>query len=236
MLKGLGLLAGIGLLIYAFSLWFRSDFWRVEKITCQLKGQDCSPELKAELMRLFQGLGIIFLSSDKAISEIKKTQFSLSKIEIRKHFPNELIFRLEERKPQAAVAVEGADQGEFYLVDQEGVLLEKVTVAPNLPLVFISRLPALEVGDQVNRPELNKTVAILIDIQLRLMKPRLARVVSEKETEIWVEDDIQARFSLEKDSKPQLDSLQLILTRAKIRGELPSRIDLRFDKPVIVYE
>lgn len=42
-------------------------------------------------------------------------------------------------------------------------------------------------------------------------------------------------FSLTKEIKDQVVSLQLILTRAKIEGRLPKRVDLRFTKPVVSY-
>ena len=42
-------------------------------------------------------------------------------------------------------------------------------------------------------------------------------------------------FSLEKDILRQLASLQLILQKAKIDGKVIEVVDLRFDKPVVVY-
>lgn len=42
-------------------------------------------------------------------------------------------------------------------------------------------------------------------------------------------------FSLEKNLESQLASLQFILWRSKIEGEYPTKVDLRFDKPVISY-
>lgn len=42
-------------------------------------------------------------------------------------------------------------------------------------------------------------------------------------------------FKIEEDFKPQVASLQFILSRAKIEGKLPKVVDLRFTKPVVSY-
>lgn len=42
-------------------------------------------------------------------------------------------------------------------------------------------------------------------------------------------------FSKEKEYSNQVASLQFILSRSKIEGKIPQKIDLRFDKPVLTY-
>lgn len=42
-------------------------------------------------------------------------------------------------------------------------------------------------------------------------------------------------FSSKKNLKSQVASLQFIISRSKIEGKIPSKIDLRFEKPVAVY-
>ena len=42
-------------------------------------------------------------------------------------------------------------------------------------------------------------------------------------------------FSKEKEYASQVASLQFILSRSKIEGKIPQKIDLRFDKPVLTY-
>lgn len=233
--KTLSLLAGIILFIIAGILFLKSDFWRVKKVTCQLNSHDCPAELKAALLRLFQTENLLFLSSAKAIEKINKSQLTVTGIKIQRRFPDELVFRLEQRKPQVAITAEGSQGGEYYLVDQEGVLVEKTNNAPDFPLLFLKELPDLAVGNKFEEGVAKDTITILVDLQWRLLKPRLAKIVSEREIEVWLEDDVQVLFSAKKDLKIQLDSLQLIFSRAKIEGEKLKRIDLRFDKPVLTY-
>jgi len=42
-------------------------------------------------------------------------------------------------------------------------------------------------------------------------------------------------FSTKREPQAQADSLQFIITRAKIEGRSPKRIDLRFNKPVVTF-
>jgi hypothetical protein len=56
---------------------------------------------------------------------------------------------------------------------------------------------------------------------------------SEKMIIATFSGDLTVIFSKEKDFDFQVDSLQFILWRAKIEGNVPYFVDLRFDKPVV---
>jgi len=68
---------------------------------------------------------------------------------------------------------------------------------------------------------------------MHLIESKVIRLISPREIEVWLEDEVLILFNGEKDVGVQLDSLQLILSRAKIEGKTIKKIDLRFDKPVI---
>lgn len=57
----------------------------------------------------------------------------------------------------------------------------------------------------------------------------------EKEIQASFSGSLTALFSSEKNLDSQIISLQFILSRSKIEGRLPKLVDLRFDKPVILY-
>jgi len=72
---------------------------------------------------------------------------------------------------------------------------------------------------------------------------KLAEVGLVPESLIFDEEEIIASFSAGptvlfstgKDLKGQVASLQFILSRTKIEGKIPLRIDLRFEKPILKY-
>ncbi len=53
--------------------------------------------------------------------------------------------------------------------------------------------------------------------------------------EVSMAGNLNVIFSKEKDYTGQIASLQFILERSKIEGKIPSKIDLRFSKPVLTY-
>jgi len=53
--------------------------------------------------------------------------------------------------------------------------------------------------------------------------------------EVSMAGNLNVIFSKEKDYTDQIASLQFILERSKIEGKVPSKIDLRFSKPVLTY-
>lgn len=224
------------LLVVGLTFWLRSDFWRVRRISCQLNDQDCPPELKAELIQLSQAERILFLSSAKIIEKIEANHSELSRVQIKKRLPDELIFWLKIREPWAAITIEDSPENEFYHVDQEGTLLAKTNSPAGLPLILVEQLPELEIGEKLEQPGISKALFALMDLQLRPFEPKRVKIVSEREMEIQLNDQIRVILSLRKNLKDQLDSLQLIFSRTKIEGKQPGDIDLRFDKPVITYD
>ena len=126
------------------------------------------------------------------------------------------------KEPVAVIAFEE----DFYLVDEDGVVLER-TQKTNLPVISGSRL---------EDERIKKAIGILLAFQLNLWEPKEIHLASESYLEIGFKDNLEVLFSLQKEAQIQLDSLQLIFSRAKIEGRNIKKIDLRFDKPVVSYE
>lgn len=60
--------------------------------------------------------------------------------------------------------------------------------------------------------------------------------IGERQIKLALEGDIEVILSTTNDLVIKLNSLQMLLDSFKIRGEMPKRIDLRYDKPVIIYD
>lgn len=59
-------------------------------------------------------------------------------------------------------------------------------------------------------------------------------IIGEKVIEASISGGIKIIFKTEEIEK-QISSLQLILPRFKIEGRIPKKIDLRFEKPIIIF-
>lgn len=222
---------GIVLSILGVVFWLRSDFWQVKRVSCHANGDPCLANLWAELMNETSGKNILFLSPQKLSWQIKQKHPEFFQVEIGKQLPHDLLFEIKLR--QAVVAI-GKEGGDFYLADKEGVLLEKGSQSFGLPLALTTDEIDQNIGEKIQEEMVLKEIQILHESQLRLLEPESAQATSARVIEVGYKDDLQVLFSAQKEIKEQLDSLQFILERTRIEGEKPKRIDLRFDKPVIV--
>jgi len=247
--KILGLLLIIGLLLF----WLRTDFWLIRKVSCQFDDSDCPLDIFNKARSLSLGKNILFFSKGELGENLKEEFPQIHLVEIKRGIPHSLTFTLSSRKSIVALAVElplldleatesaeieGPEfnlSGTFYLLDQQGVVLEKVSESKNLPLILVSNDPQLNFGDQIEKEEIMKTIDLLSGLRLRLINPKITKIISLREVRVWLENDLLCLFNFTKDIDEQLDSLQLISSRAKIEGKQIKRIDLRFDKPVVAY-
>lgn len=229
-------------------LFLKSDFWLVKKISCQ---PPCQSDVQSQLTSLTEGKNILFLSSKVISQKVLETFLIVKEAKIKKRLPNKLVYEFKIKEPQVALIFEvplespkvASDSskpeflttGEFLIVDSEGVLLEKAE-SSNLPLLLLKGLLDLQVGQKVDQEEILITLKIIRDLKLALFEPKLGKIVFDRTLEIWLSDNLEVFFSLMKEEKPQLDSLQFIFSRAKIEGKKIKKVDLRFDKPVVIYE
>ena len=241
----------IVLLVFSGLVYFflKSDFWLVKKIDCSLDGQPCSDQLSNQLKQVSLSKNLIFFPKQNLVLSIKQSNPHIASINIKKRIPDRLIFDLMIRKAVVAVGVslpltaeatdsaELMDQpislsGNFYLIDNQGIILEKTNQDNGLPLIIIDSDPFLSEGE-IFDDAVRKAIELLLGLRLRLLETLLVQINSSRQVEVRLKNSTLILFNLNKDTEEQLDSLQLILSRSKIEGKQIKKIDLRFDKPVI---
>lgn len=126
----------------------------------------------------------------------------------------------------------------IFLADKEGVVFEEAVGGINFPRLSILGIK-LKIGDKVPDGAIEKSLFI---------NNKLKEIGAPSDNMVILGDKLVVSskpriiFSLKKRLDYQTASLQLILTQAKINPDPPKSgssniesIDLRFDKPVIVY-
>jgi len=244
LLKIFGLLILLALIVF----WLRSDFWRVKKINCRFNQLDCNEEIANKINEFALTKNLLFFPRQSVTKRIKEVFVQVDTVNIKKIIPDKLLFELTSRKPVVALAVELSPElnaaasakpqfsltGIYYLVDEQGVVVKKMEENQNLPLILFDSDPNLKAGEKIYQDEVLKTIEILMGMKLRLLEPKISRVINLGEIDIWLENGTLTLFNGEKEAQVQLDSLQFISSRSKIEGKQIKKIDLRFDKPVIV--
>jgi len=208
-----------------------SDFWRVARVDCQSDGTICPADLWAELTSKSIGKNILLFSIDELSQEISQSHPEYFQITIKRQLPDKILFTVVVRR---AMAVLRLTNGSFYLTDKEGFILEKTDKIIEYPLIDSDQSEDLKVRQKIQDQVILKAIEIVNESKLRLLEPEKANSLSPRAIEVNFKDGLQVFFSTEKNSQEQLDTLQFILDRTKIEGEKLSRIDLRFDKPVLV--
>jgi hypothetical protein len=243
---------GFILFLILIGFWLKSDFWQVKRVDCQFNQLNCNAEIASKVRDLSLGQHLLFFPRQLVSDKIKENYPQVHFVKIKKRLPDKLSFELTSRNPVAALARElfsepGATlsgelknpkfslTGTYYLIDQEGIVIQKVDANPNLPLILVKNDLQTKVGEKIAQEEVQKTIEILMGMKLRLLEPKVSRPVSFREIEIWLENEILVLFDGQKDIGVQLDSLQFIYSRSKIEGKQIKKIDLRFDKPVVLY-
>lgn len=239
-----------GIICFLGVIFFlKSDFWQIKRVVCRQDGEGCETEIWQEVVNLTFGKNIILLSTKPIREGILGKNPTLKEIKIKKKLPNELGVEIKKRQAVVALGVEltleteatpsgkpGWETGKgFYLLDEDGVLVKKVDKS-DLPLILLKEQPVLNIGQKITDEKIIQTIRFLTNLRLNLFEPKIARLFSSYSLEIWLKEGIVVFFSLKKEIQPQVDSLQMILSRAKIEGKVIGKIDLRFDKAVVNYE
>jgi len=238
------------ILILIGTVYFlRSDFWAIRKISCFNEAGVCPTDVYSDLSSLAIGKHLIFVSTKWLKATIIEHYPFLKKVNITKKIPPGVQFNLFAREPLAAIvrqlqldkpeASASADQSwltgnEYFLVDEDGYILRKDKIT-NLPLILVQDLPSEPVGQQIGQKAILKALEIILGLKLNLFEPEVARI-NEFNIEFRLKDKVKVIFSIFESAESQINPLQFILNRAKIEGRKIRQIDLRFDKPVVIYD
>lgn len=261
-------LLGLGALL-VFASIAKFGFFYVKFVTFKPPQISCATE--GELLEKTQVLGMFFLQvkPGSVESKLKKEFMCIDSVRIVKKLPSKLELAITERRPAAAVTVirervldldlknaspssqsaisildfdvlQATVSGKF-LTDADGFLFADYSDGfSSLPMLFVAGNKLRKGGQVVDNFIGN---ALKVVGKLNDMSIPFSSVKIEKEF-LLVDGEQKLAFGLHKDLNRQLASLQLILSRAKMKsGDSSSKqgpqkiekIDLRFDKPIVVY-
>lgn len=218
------LVAGGILIVFSLFQLLRGDFFKINQIVCLDRDQPCQTDWWFKVNGLVLGKNIISLSPQKTEELIKEELSGIDQVKIEKKLPDKLIVYLTKRKPIAVVEV----NSDYYQVDYQGIILAKLDQPTDLPLIVCS-------NRQFESPVILSSLDFLYQLLISGIEARRLEITDSRELTVFLKTGPKVLISLDKNIKEQVDSLQLILERAKIEGKQIELIDLRFDKPVISY-
>lgn len=245
------LIAIVGFLIYEFNLL------SVQKIEVDISQINCTNEqdIKAQLNLI--GKNIITIDEEKIRSDLMKKNICIKEVVIKKQIPYSIKLTISGRVPLARLAsfipAQGLDLGnlestpssqaalldwnfpnlnssKFFLADENGFVFDE-NERLDLPALFLTTSQFF-LSQQLDSEKF-KSFEKVTDKLKNLNEPVIQAKIEDEN--LLIQSNQKIVFALDRDLFEQLGSLQLILQKAKIDEKMPEVIDLRFDRPVIVY-
>lgn len=111
-----------------------------------------------------------------------------------------------------------------------------VTSQENLPVLYLPQTGSIVEGQTVEDREIVFATKLASLLAKTDFPPATIRVITEREIVVYDAQELTVVFTAEKEANLQVDSLQQTLAAAKIDGDKITKIDLRFEKPVITFK
>ena len=189
-------------------------------------GQNCIDNGGVESQLHVIQKNIFFTDTSKLEETLKQKNICLDFVSIHKIFPSKIVFDVVSQNPVAKI--EGTD----LQITSNGLVM-KMGELHGRPTIYLPNNTNVQQGDIIE----DKYVLFALNLASDLLKsdfsPSGIRFVSNRDIAIYSTAETVALFTTEKSSSGQVDSLQAIMTKAKIDASKIAKVDLRFDKPII---
>lgn len=171
---------------------------------------------------------LLFFPIEQVTRQILKEYPLVGSVVMKKKYPSTLLITAVPRKPFTVVGV----GGEIYAVDADGVVLSQYPNLTNMPFIRIAAAP-LQPGLVIADRNITAAIGFL---------RATAATVTVSEVTPYDGSSLQARsetmsivFLQHADMLTLARTLQMMISGFRIKGKLPTTIDLRFDKPVVTF-
>jgi cell division septal protein FtsQ len=175
-----------------------------------------------------EGQNIFFVSTQKLTADLKNKYACADDAKIEKKFPSKRIINIKVKQPIARI--EGAN-----LVVLESGQVEESKNDKDKPIIYLPGNLKPQLGQKI----IDQNILFALKITASLLKsdfiPANIRLLPPTDVAVYDNQAVVALFSTQKGPDAQVDSLQQVLAASKIYATKITKIDLRFDKPIIVY-
>ncbi|MCR4324959.1 MAG: hypothetical protein NUV69_04715 [Candidatus Curtissbacteria bacterium] len=171
---------------------------------------------------------LVFTVQEKSLEKTLAERFTCAtEVKVEKKYPSKI--KITTTSPSAVLKVEGTN----LQIDELGLVTEGA--ANNLPTLFVASKAALAPGAKTQDETVLTAAALAKFLQKSDFDMQNLRVIDQNEIAAYDAGQTMVIFSTKKPAGEQVDSLQQVLAKARIKGDKIAKIDLRFDKPVITY-
>lgn len=231
-LKILLFTALLGIVIYLLIRFDVPGYFKIASVSIEGTERFVSTEDVRNIVERNAFGTFIFSVDEKSLSEIISKSFLGAKnVFVKKDYPNSLNVFIEERVPVAFVY---NNEDEFYLIDADGYVLGMVTDGlQDLPR--ISYEGSVLVGTFLDKDIIPISIEILKfadreDLRISSMSftPNYAKLYLNVGPEVFM--------GYTKEIEKSLRTIKALLNSSKSNEEVIKKIDLRYDKVIVLYD
>ncbi|OGG02917.1 hypothetical protein A2W14_00235 [Candidatus Gottesmanbacteria bacterium RBG_16_37_8] len=180
-------------------------------------------------LSVFNRKNLLFLNDDVTRNLLLTRNIFLKDIVIEKKFPSQIMIKTVWRKPIASIST----SGEQILIDDEGFpAFPNDNLSYQVPQIFLSKVIF---GSRSPDWRLLKSADFIKELnQKDIIISRLTFNENTSEIVALIDDSVMVLIPYNFDPTSISASLQTIISRFRIEGKFITKIDFRFDKPVVV--
>ncbi|MCL4360110.1 FtsQ-type POTRA domain-containing protein [Patescibacteria group bacterium] len=170
---------------------------------------------------------LLFLSTSKLKKQILEDNPLIGALTVSKKYPHTLVITVLARNAVVVLRSNGRTVG----LDDKGYVIDDVRQS-GLPVLIFPVSPLVE-GVQVSDRRVLTGIGFLdatrtyLDVREITSYESTSLLAKTPQTDIY--------FSQDADTKTLGSALQILMAGFKIKGKLPSHVDLRFNKPVVTF-
>ncbi len=215
--------------IIYFLVW--SPFFNLQTVRLS------DPAVASIIKDKFGSKNTLFLKQQVLEQYVVENEPRVKGLSVEKIYPRTIKIDLFYREPLAVVLsdINGSTDNPKFLIDEQGVVFSEATSSAQLP-GFNFGSKQIKVGDRLSSENVVKYLQILSGLKRGGIEVARLKVVDEKTVEVQVLEGPVVLFSSTKSAGEQIEALQVILTKYKIKETLLAKVDLRYDKPVVAYK
>ncbi|TSC54302.1 MAG: cell division protein FtsQ [Microgenomates group bacterium LiPW_16] len=198
---------------------------------------DYDPAENKELVKIlenYRGQNIFLVNEKELVERLKSKDIKIKEVKVLREFPGKILVNIEKRQALAAIS----SGNNFFLVDKEGLVFGEEQQVSGIPVLSFGEaneqigLQNIGIGSRID--ERNKNVLVILD-SLKGKEEVQSVTVMEGEIQMRLRGETLVLFSATSEVNTKINALQMILTRFRIEGRKPSKIDLKFEKPVVTF-
>lgn len=171
---------------------------------------------------------LLFFPTDAIEKQILRDNPLIADIHIEKKYPNTLVISATQRVAVATITRGGV----VAVLDGSGIILSFEDKNYQLPMLEFDVSPG-PIGTALTDP--NVQGALMFLVRTKSLLPIQKITNGEGSSLLAISDKTNILFAQQSDGQAIAATLQTLLSGFRIKGTLPTTIDLRFDKPIVKF-